>query len=135
MIKSGLYPIAIKTIQERPNLLKTLFLKLRPHQGAFIGVCELQGCFLCESKGELYSSLEIGEQLCLAYEAPGKKKGCSPISVKRKSGTVIGELPFSDSIVPNMLINRGIAVTCYLEAKEFNAGLLALGVSIYCENY
>ncbi len=132
-IDKSLYPITVKLLADHRELVHDLFKKLAPHKGAFIGVCELQGSFLCDSVGELFESLAIGERLALVRE---NEKSLNPtLEATRFDGTAIGSLPFSSSILPNMLISRGLDVFCYMEAKEFNGGMLAIAVSIYCEEY
>ncbi|MBQ8896353.1 MAG: hypothetical protein IJY88_06145 [Clostridia bacterium] len=128
-----LYPITVKLVADHRDLAYEIFEKLHIHKGGFIGVCELNGCFLCENVGELYSSLGFCERLALVRES---SKSENPIlNAVRTDGTVVGSLPFSDSILPNMLISRGVNVYCYAEAKEFNGGMLAIAVSIYCDEY
>lgn len=110
-----------------------LFSELKPHKGVFVGVCLLEGCFLCDSPGELYSELAFGERLALADKSKPLKN--LPLEVIRADGTHLGNLPFADSILPNLMFARGINVYCYLEAKEFNGGMLAIAVSVYCDEY
>ncbi len=129
------YPITLKSLKEHPEIVKKVFLKLYPHKGAFISVCELEGCFLCDSPGELYSSLTIGEKLSLSHENGVIPEFNTSLQVKRADGTLVGMLPFSQSLIPNLLKKRNLEVWCHLEAKEFNAGDLALAVSVYCEEY
>ncbi len=132
-IDKSLYPITVKMLADHPEQVHELFKRLSPHKEAFIGVCELEGTFLCDSLGELFESLYFGERLSLL---PENEKTQNPaLEATRSDGTVIGSLPFSDSLLPNMLIARGLEVFCYIEAKKFNGGMPSVAVSIYCERY
>lgn len=132
-VPESLYPIDLKLLSDHREAVSEVFRKVRPHKGAFVGVCELEGCFLCDSAGELFESLEFGERLSL-FREKGKKR-YAPLAAVRKDGTAVGNLPFSDAILPNLLIERGINVYCYIEAKEFNGGMFAVAVSIYSDKY
>ena len=134
MKKSSDYPVTLSLITDHPKEAKKVFLDERPHKKAFIGITKLDGSFLCDSVGELYSSLQIGEKLSLI---PQEKSARSlPIlNAAREDGTFVGVLQYSDAILPNILMSMGISVWCYVEATKFNAGMLEIGVSIYCEKY
>ncbi len=132
MFKKKNYPVSVSFVKEHYKELPAIFKKVRPHKEGFIGVCLLDGSFMCESPETLYSSLTVGEKLVIACDDTEKVK---PLEVKRSDGTVLGVLPFDASILPNMLISRGIDVFCYVEATDFTAGMLNIAVSIYCENY
>ncbi len=132
MKKKSLYPINLKLLSDRKSLVYEVFRKVAPHKGSFVGVCELEGCFMCDEPEMLFDSLKIGELLMLESDTENKTKS---LSVKRTDGMFIGNIPFSDSLLPNLLISRGIKLFCYLEAKEFIGGMLALAVSVYCDNY
>ena len=130
----SLYPLSVKLVKDNPDLMPKLFKKLHPHKkGSFIGVCLLEGCSLWESPGELYSELSIGDILVLLRE--DGMPDTAPLCVCREDGTSLGTLPFSHSVLPNLLYSRGIKVYCHLEAKEFNGGLPEVAVSIYSEKY
>ncbi len=133
MRKKSLYPITVKLLSDHRELVFDLFKELRPHKGGFIGVCELQGCFSWETPGETYESLTFGEVLYAVRNASARS--FQPLSVIRNDGSVLGYIPYADSILPNLLIKRGINVLCYIEAKEFNGGMPSVAVSIYSENY
>ncbi len=126
------YPVTVSFVKDHYEELPAIFKKACPHKEAFIGVCLLDGCFMCESPEETYSSLAVGERLSLNCNDEEKVK---PIEVKRSDGTVLGVLPFDESVLPSMLISRGIDVFCYVEATDFTAGLFSVAVSIYCEKY
>ncbi len=130
-----LYPIALSMVEERPKLVEEIFVKLAPHKGVYIGVCILDGSFMCDSPGELFSSLEQGEKLRIVYKDEFKNKNYRPLEVQREDGTYVGVIPLVNSIVPNIVLARGLKTWCHLEAKEFNAGMLSFAVSIYCEDY
>jgi hypothetical protein len=131
--KKSYYPITVKLLQDNKPLVIDVFKKVRPHKGGFIGVCELKGCFSWENVGETFDSLRIGEALwAVKNESAGSVQ---PLDVIKNDGTVLGFLPYNESVLPNMLIKRGIRVICYVEAKEFNGGMPAVAVSIYSEDY
>ena len=131
--KSSLYPITVKQARDDKKAVIELFKRLTPHKGGFIGVCELKGCFAWENVGETFDSLTVGE-LLMALPNEGAKS-FQPLNVIKYDGSVLGYLPYNESILPNMLIKRGIKVFCYVEAKEFNGGMPSVAVSIYSENY
>lgn len=127
---NSLYPVNVKLISDRKELVCDLLRKIRPHKdGAFIGVCLLEGSFLCDNVGELYESVSFGERLNVVADAELR------LSVENASGRSLGFIPFADSVLPKSLISRGIKVFCHLEAKEFNGGLISFGVSLYCDKY
>lgn len=127
--KKSLYPITLKLLKDRRSLVYEVFRKVEPHKEAFIGVCELEGCFLVDEPEALYSSLAFGERLAVVTDETNN------LSVRRANGTEIGILPYADAVLPKMLISRGISPFCYVEAKELNNGTLAVAVSIYCDKY
>lgn len=130
---NSLYPITVKMLNDHREQAHNTVKKYAQHLGAFIGVCELEGVFLCDSAGELFESLNFGERLSLV---PKQSKSLNPtLCAIRADGSEVGTLPFSDAILPNMLIRRSLDVFCHIEAKEFNGGMLAVAVSIYCESY
>ena len=127
------YPITVKLLQDNKNLVLNVFKKLNPHKGGFIGVCELKGCFSWENVGETFDSLKIGEALWAVKNESAKSM--QPLEVIKNDGTVLGFIPYGESVLPNMLIKRGVRVICYVEAKEFNGGMPAVAISIYSEDY
>lgn len=129
-----LYPVTISMISKEKVLVEKIFLKLSPHKGVFIGTCELEGCFMCDSPGEIFSSLEHGEKLNIDYKT-GKNGAYLQLEVKREGGTYVGMLPYTSCIIPSMLFSRGINVWCHLEAKEFKGGMFSAAVSVYCDEY
>ena len=132
MFKRKNYPVSVSFVKDHYEKLPKIFKKVRPHKEVFIGVCLLDGSFMCDSPEELYSSLTLGEKLSvLCYDT----EKVEPLEVRRNNGTVLGTLPFNESVFPNMLISRGIDVFCYIEATDFTAGILEIAVSIYCERY
>ncbi len=135
MKNKKLYPLTLDFIKNHPEESKEVFLKIRPHKGVFIGACELDGCFLCEAPHEIFDSLEVGEKLLLSLPAESKPNSAVPLEVKRDDGVELGSVPFQNSVLPCVLMSRGINVFCYLEAKELKSGLLSLAVSVYCEKY
>lgn len=134
MRKKSNYPVTLSLIIDHPDEAKKVFLDELPHDGAFIGVTKLDGSFLCDSVGELYSSLQQGERLSLLPEE-GSAHALPALKAVRADGSFVGVLQYSAAILPNMLMSRGISVWCHLEAAQFNAGMLEIGVSIYCEKY
>ena len=134
MIKrKSLYPITVRHLQSDKREVIELFKKITPHKGGFIDVCELKGCFTWENVGETFEALKIGEVLMAVPNESAKS--LQPLNVIKNDGSVLGYLSHSESVLPNMLIKRGIKVFCYVEAKEFNGGLPSVAVSVYSENY
>ena len=131
--KKSLYPITIKLLNDHKELVYEVFKAVCPHKGGFIGVCELQGCISWENIGETFDSLKIGEVLYAVRNA--SSKSVQPLSVIRNDGSLLGYIPYADSILPNLLKKRDINILCYVEAKEFNGGMPSVAVSIYSENY
>lgn len=129
-IKS-LYPISVKLARDRQPLLHKVFEKLKPHKGIFIDVCLLES-YEIEDVGVLFDSLEIGERLDVLRK---ESKYRSILAAVRADGSVVGEVSFKDSIVLNTLINHSIRLYAFVEAKEFNAGVPEVAVSVYCEDY
>ena len=127
------YPITVKLLQDNKKLVIDVFKKLRPHKGGFITVCELKGCFSWENVGETFDSLQIGEALWAVKNESAKS--VQPLDVIRNDGTPLGFIPYSESVLPNMLIKRGVKVICYIEAKEFHGGMPAVAISVYSEDY
>lgn len=128
------YPVTLSLIQNHAELVNKIFLDERPHKGYYIGACELEGSFLCESPGELFDAVVIGERLILSADISSKAL-LPPLFVTRADGTELGKLPFDAAILPNILISRGIPVWCHAEAKVFNGGMLEIAVSVYSDNY
>lgn len=124
-----LYPINLKLLSDRKNLVYDIFRKVKPHKGAFIGVCKLDGSFLCDDIDGTFASLAFSELLYVVKDETGN------LTVRQSNGNELGILPYADSVLPKMLMSRGINVYCYLEAKEISGSDLALAVSIYCDNY
>jgi hypothetical protein len=131
--KKSLYPITVKQLQNDKNAVIDIFKRVCPHKAGFIGVCELKGCFSWENVGETFDSLAIGEVL-MAVQSESAKS-LQPLNVIKYDGSVLGYLPYAESVLPNMLLKRGIRVRCYVEAKEFNGGLPSVAVSIYSDDY
>lgn len=132
--RSLLYPISFSQITDHPETLTDIFIKARPHKGAFIGVTELEGSFMCDSPEALFASLEIGEKLSLALDKSSKLSN-PPLYVSRSDGTALGTLPYGEAIFPNKLISLGVSLWCHLEAKSLQGGLLSIAVSVYSEKY
>ena len=128
------YPVTLSLITDHPDTAKKVFLDRPPHKGAFIDVTKLDGSFLADSVGELYSSLQIGEKLSLLPEE-GPSKRLPALKAVRADGSFVGYLQYSAAILPNMLMDRGISVWCHVEATQFNGGILEVGVSVYCDKY
>lgn len=129
MKKKSFYPITLKLLSDRRSFVYEVFRKVSPHKETFIGVCELEGTFLCEEQSKLYDSLVIGERLSVVFDATNR------MSVKRQDGTDIGIIPVTDSVLPSMLISRDLNVFAYFEAKEFENDMLTVAVSLYCDKY
>lgn len=132
---SEFYPITFKLLNDRKELVYNVFRKVKPHKGGFISVCKLDGSFLCEDCESLFATLAIGEQLFIVKREGQGKRTCQPLEVKRKNGEVIGSIPYTESVIPNLLISRGVNVTAYLEIKEYASDILNLAVSVYSEKY
>ncbi len=128
------YPIDFATFEQTPEKLREIFLDLRPHDGTYIGVSELDGAFLSDSVGELFELMQIGDSLTVAPDNDMKLSNPT-LAVSRKDGSVIGYLPFQASLLPNMLSRRGLSIFAFLEAKRFDGGIPRYLVSIYCEKY
>ena len=79
-------------------------------------------------------TLEIGERLYIKQQQ-GSKHHLPPLTVFREKGDELGKLPFAQSILPNILTERGISVWCYAEAKSYVSDILEIAVSVYCDNY
>lgn len=130
MRRSKDYPLTFGQISNHHEYAVNLFEKIKPHKETFIDVVVLEGAFLCENPSEIYKSLQIGERLALEIEP----KTQALIAI-RESGEKIGKIPFTEAILPSVLISRGISLWAYAEAKEFQGDILEIAVSIYCENY
>ena len=129
------YPININQIKTRIDDVKEYFARKKPRkEGVFIDILLLEGAFVWVSTGELYQSLSVNEKLFLARDESFSFSN-PPLMVSRADGTVIGKIPQSNSFLPYFLMEKGLAVWCYLESKSFNGGLPDIGVSMYCEKY
>ncbi len=128
------YPLTFSYICDYPELALDVFKKEKPHKDTLIGLAVLEGCFLCDNPKEIYETLQIGEKLSVK-KLEGLKQSLPPLVVSRENGEEIGKIPFSHGIFPNLLIERGINLWCYAEAKSFKSDILEIAVSIYCENY
>lgn len=129
MRKKSLYPITMKLLADRKSLVYEIFRSVKPNKGVFIGVCKLEGSFLCDNPEHLYNTLTVGERLSVELDETDR------LAVKRTDGTNLGILPFMDSVLPKMILSRGINIFCYFEAKEFESDMLSIAVSIYCDEY
>lgn len=123
------YPISVKMYREERKFVFQLFRKVQPHKEVFIGVCELEGSFLCEDPQQTYDSLIVGELLELTLDDTDR------LNVKRQNGTFLGIIPYTDAVLPKMISARGLKLFAYFEAKDFTDGLLEIVVSMYCEKY
>ncbi len=128
------YPITVSMVSDHYDVVTEVFYKVKPHKDAFIGVVLLEDSFSLESAGDIFVSLELGEKLTFLVDGKSKSS-CPAILVYRYDGTYLGQLPFSACLIPNMLIEMGVKVWGYFEAKSFTGGLLSIAVSIYCEKY
>ena len=131
--KKSLYPITVKLVRDNKRLVIDVFKEVRPHKNGFIDVCELKGCFAWKNVGATYEALSVGE--VLLAKANDNARSFQPLEVIKNDGTLIGYLPYSESVLPNMLIKRGVKVLCYVEAKEFNGGFPSVAVSVYADEY
>ncbi len=127
----SLYPLSVKLVRDRQPLIHRVFEELNPHKGIFIDVCLLQSYEL-EDVGVVFDSLKIGERLDILLK---KSKYRDILAAVRDDGSVVGEVSFKDAIVLNSLINHSIRLYAFVEAKEFNAGVPEVAVSVYCEDY
>ena len=125
-------PISVSLVTNEKMRVHELFAKNRFREGAFIGVCVLQGCPHDDETKALLSALPQGERLALVHEKEGDT--LSPLVVMHGEA-MLGYLPFSDSVLPSMLISRGVSTFCYLEATDLRGLIPELAVSIYCEDY
>ena len=128
------YPLNFAYIYDYPDHATEVFKKVKPHKDTFIGLAVLEGCFLCENSQEIHETLQIGEKLGIK-QGDGPKHSFPPLLVSRENGEEIGKIPYAHSIFPNVLLDRGISLWCYAEAKNYKSDILEIAVSIYCENY
>lgn len=131
------FPLTVSMVSEHHEETVELFRRKPPRKReCFIGVCILDGTFLCDDADKLYSSLSVGERLELSYrKEQSERTPIMPISAVRADMSEIGALPFEYSIIPSMLASRGIRSYCYVEAKSQSGGLVSVAVSVYCEKY
>lgn len=134
MNKKKLYPITISMLRDHSDMIPEIFLAARPHKGAFLGVSELDGSFLCDNAKEIFESFQLGEKLYVSVDRESKIS-VPPLSVYREDKTFLGTLPYGASIFPNLLLKRGVNIWCHAEAASFDNDLLSIAVSIYCEEY
>ncbi|MBE6691985.1 MAG: hypothetical protein E7586_01460 [Ruminococcaceae bacterium] len=128
------YPLDFSYIRDYPDRATKTFKKAKPYKDTFIGLAVLEGSFLCENSKEIYESLQIGEKL-IVKQVDGPRHSFPPLMVYRENSEEIGKIPSAHSIFPNVLIDRGISLWCYAEAKSFESDILEIAVSINCENY
>ena len=128
------YPLPLSYISDRHDEAVSFFQKKRPHKETFIDLAVLEGSFLCENDREIFETLEIGERLYIKQQQ-GSKHHLPPLTVFREKGDELGKLPFAQSILPNILTERGISVWCYAEAKSYVSDILEIAVSVYCDSY
>ncbi len=129
------YPLTFEDFSERTDYAIKVFESVKPHKKeCFIGVCTLEGSFMCDDPKSIYETLSQGERLELNPE-PDSALALPRLEVRRADKTKIGMLPFADAVLPNMLLKRGLSVWCYFEASRFNSELLEIAVSIYCPRY
>ncbi|MBQ3230040.1 MAG: hypothetical protein IJB49_03380 [Clostridia bacterium] len=131
------FPLTVSMVNDHPQEVSSLFRKKPPRKKEnFIGVCILDGTFLCDDIGALYDSLSIGERLELVYpKEPSVNMRVMPITAVRSDGTEIGMIPFEHSVLPCILASRGVISYCYIEAKRFQGGFASVAVSVYCDKY
>ena len=132
--KKLVYPLTYDEIAERRAGSLRIMQKRRRRGYAFLGLSLLEGSFLAEEPERIFATLEQGEKLQIV-----RGEGGTPLNpalhILREDGTDVGTLPFADSVLPNALIGRGAAVTCFAEAKKLDSGLLCIAVSLWCEDY
>lgn len=134
MKNKDVYPLTYAFISNRPDETMRIFKKVSPHKGAFIGVSPLETDISSEEPKSVFESLEVGEILEISPADP-TKLNVTPLEVKRKDGTSLGNLPFHISAIPTVLMSRGLKPFCFLEAKQERSGLFFLAVSVYSEQY
>ena len=123
------YPISVKLFRDERKLVYKVFRAVQPHKGVFVGVCELEGSFLCQEPEQLSSSLVVGERIELVLDETKN------LNAQRQDGTFLGVLPYTDAVLPKMMMERGIKMFGYFEAKDFIEDLLVITISLYCEKY
>lgn len=127
------YPLAYADVTYRLGDSIKLLASRRVRNGSFIGLTPLEGTFLEDEPERIFATLEIGERLSVTRDESTKNQANPVLSVNRADGTAIGTLPFTHSILPNALIDRGKTIFCLAEAKQLEGGLVSVAVSIYSE--
>ena len=126
------YPITVTQVKDHPETVDKVFLSKKRHSfGEYLGVCLLQGCSFGGNPEETASAVAFGDELVLEPDV----NPSMPISVLTENGVRVGFLTYTDSVLPLMLIKRGIDVKCYAEAVELSAGVLSIAVSMYISKY
>jgi hypothetical protein len=100
-------------------------------RGSILDVLELEGSYALENASEIYNSLSIGEELAVCTEG---SPNADMLTVKTKSGIIVGFLPAAVSLLPCFLLAKGKRITCYVEYKDDTNGLLTIIVSLYSEH-
>ena len=112
----GIYPLTVSFYEEHPELASRTMISRRPHGDGFVGLAELM---TADITGECFDDIRVGERL--------------EVTVGSEALGVIGEIPFSESILPGELLLRGGNIYCFAEAKSFRPADVRILVSIYAE--
>jgi len=132
----NLYPLTIPLIEDHPELMSKIFLAVRPHkEGAFVGAYLLDGSYYVENSKNLFENLVIGERLKIEILNKGKNVYTSPLVVCREDGTELGYIPLTVQTLFNMVMERGIGMFAFCEAKSYESDILKIAVSVYCDKY
>ena len=126
------YPLSFADAERAAPAAISVFKRRRVHKGEFMGLSVLEGSFFADDPERIYVTLPVGEKLELAVENR-KKSVC--LAVSHPAFGALGSVPPCNSVFPAYLMERGIGVSAYCEAKSLEAGVLRIAVSLYCDNY
>lgn len=126
----GIYPLTISFYEEHPELASRTMISRRPHGDGFVGLAELM---TADITGECFDDIRVGERLEVTAGSSGRSRRIPVLTVGSEALGVIGEIPFSESILPGELLLRGGNIYCFAEAKSFRPADVRILVSIYAE--
>ncbi len=130
MKKNDNYPLTVPFYEEHHDIATHTMLELRPHGDGFVGLAVLMSP---DMTGDRFDDVRIGDRLSVACTKTGSTRRVPQLTVGSEALGNIGEIPFSESILPGALLHEGENVYCFVEAKSFRPDDVRILVSIYAE--
>lgn len=126
LISNTFSPVSIK--KNHDELIKKLSKVLG--RGEVLDVFELEGCFALENSETVFRSLKLGDKLEITNSDDDKL-----LIAINSCGAPVGYLPYSISLLPKLIMQKGVSLRCYVEYIDYTNEVLTICVSLYAERY